>query len=499
MTKPDILFYQSCAFQYFGVVALNSHIKEAGFTTDLVIDELETDPIGKLKKINPAVIGFSVMSADHRWLVNLAWTIKKEMPDVFMIAGGIHGMLYWENILKETPIDLVCHSDGEDVLLKVLERLKTGTNDWADIPGLAYRNTEGDIVSNERAELTRLSDEAIDDYSIYFDKYPQLVGRYGATHFFSSRGCPYRCSFCYNATIHKIFQGKGTFLRQKKALTFVREIKTVAEKYGIKKVQFYDDLFIYNKEWLCEFLDEYKKQINLPFICAARANLMTPDIARSLADAGCLTVSFGVETGNPKLREKVLNKPITDEQIIKCGRAISEYGMRVHTTNMYCIPEETVNDSFLTVELNQRSRATITANHFFMPFPETPIAEYCKQKGYVPQDYSLKDTGTSMLRSSVMSVHEKTVMANIHDASYFFIKWPRLYKLLRWTVYVKSFRPLFVVIYNLSDFCSHMEQKDASFFGTFVFYLKRIVEKRRMDTFNRQRSANVSVAGGIHA
>jgi anaerobic magnesium-protoporphyrin IX monomethyl ester cyclase len=69
----------------------------------------------------------------------------------------------------------------------------------------------------------------------------------------------------------------------------------------------------------------YKREIGYPFMCTTRANLMDEELARMLSNAGCQTVSVGIETGNELIREKVLNKKVSDEQMIECGRIVRKY------------------------------------------------------------------------------------------------------------------------------------------------------------------------------
>jgi len=489
--RPDIVFYQSYAFEYFGVMCLHSKLTHEGYKTALIIDQFEKHPIERLKQLNPRLIGISAMSMEHDWMVKLIYTIKKELPDIPIIVGGIHGIVYYEDILRSAPADLVCHSEGEEVLTEVMRELDRGTKNWGSIPGLAYRERDGSIKVNERARLVELNDQVIEDRSIYYDTYPRMVSRYPGTCFFSSRGCPYRCSFCYNAVIHDIFKDHGKYLRQKSVDNFIIEIKTAVEKYHLKKIFFFDDLFTFNKSWLLDFLDRYKREITLPFICFSRANLMTDEVAAALAKAGCYSVSFGIETGNEELRRKLLNKQISDDEIRACGRALARHGIKVHASNMFCLPKETIPDALRTVELNHEAQVKISANNLFMPFPKTDLAEYCIGEGFLPKDYSLKDMQGSYQRLSVVQIPNKYVIKNIHALAFFFIRWPLSYKIFRFVIYSRLLSWFSPAIYNIGDVFHHMEQKRTSLWETFKLYTELVFLRFRLARFNRTRQQNM--------
>lgn len=460
--RPDIIFYQQYAVPYFGILSLDSHLKQQGLHADVLIHTLEKDPIEALKKIKPGLVGISLMSPEHNWLIQTTAAIRKALPETRIIVGGIHSILYYQEILRDTCADMVCHSEGEKVLVQVIEELNKDVPQLENIPGLAYRDDAGNICINERAELVPFSDEIIEDRDIYFKRYPELIK--DSTHrFFSSRGCPYRCSFCYNAVIHDTFKGKGRYVRQKSVDNFIQEILSQTKKYSFSSIYFYDDLFTYNEKWLLSFLERYGKEIKIPFMCTTRANVINETVAQALGEAGCRTVSFGIETGNYDLRSKVLNKYITDEQIVECGRLLKKYGMKIQTTNMFCLPDETLSDAYKTVEINHKAHSDYAFTALFMPFPNTALANYCIEKGYLKKDYSLRDMPYSFLTESVLSLPDKEKIINLHRLAYFFIRWSWLYKLFRRLPEWNALTPLYRLIFVMANFLRHKEERGISF------------------------------------
>lgn len=459
--KTDVVFYQQYAAPYFGILSVSSHLCHHGFRTDVIIDSLENNSISALKKLNPRLIGISVLSTEHGWLIEKVDLIRRELPNVPIIVGGIHAMFYPEEILRTVACDLVCNSEGEEVLSQVLNELDKSVRDWSSIPGLSYRDNNKEVRHTEIARLVAFKDDIIEDRKIYYERYPQLA-KDEVHRFFSSRGCPYRCSFCYNAKIQDLFKGKGAYVRQKSVENFVTEIDFQVRKYLIKSIFFYDDLFTLNKEWLREFIGIYKKKVNIPFMCTTRANLMDEEVAGMLAAAGCRTVSFGVETGNYEIRRKILHKDISDEEIIRCGHLLHKHGIKTQTANMFCLPDETVRDANGTIELNIKAGTDYAFSALFMPFPNTEITSYCIGRGLLKPDYSLKDLPHSFLTNSVLNVPGKEEIINIHYLAFLFVRYPRFYKtcgnITRFTI----FRGVFLFIFILSNFIRHRAERSIS-------------------------------------
>ncbi len=463
--KPDIVFYQQYAVPYFGVLSLAANLGYNGYSCDAIIDSLEKNPLTVLKELNPKLIGIPVLSTEHKWLIEKTRLLRKAFPGVTIIIGGIHAMFYPEEILKESSCDLVCNSEGEHVLLKVIKELDKANPEWDAIAGLSYRQQNGLIRHNGLAELVPFNDEIIEDRAVYYGRYPFLAGDL-VHRFFSSRGCPYKCAFCYNANIQELFKGKGAYVRRKSVESFIKEISLQVSKYSIKLVFFYDDLFTFDKLWLKNFLFRYKKEIGLPFMCTTRANLIDEDIARELKEAGCRTVSFGVETGNYGIRSRILNKEISDDEIINCGRLLHKFGMKTQTANMFCLPEETLEDAYKTIELNIRAKTDYAFSAFFLPFPKTKIADYCIQHGFLKNGYSLENLPRSFLTSSVLDLTDKQAIVNVHRLAFFFVCYPLFFRVFKKIVRFTFFNAFFRFIFLCENYLRHVSERGISFIAS---------------------------------
>ena len=464
-----IVLIQQYASPSFGILAIMTYLKHHGVNCEVIVWSLEENPVEAIYELKPDLIGISLMSTEHYWMVRAVKDIRQKLPETKIIVGGIHAVIYPEEVLAVSGVDLVCNSDGEQVLLEICRMLDKGKTEWSLIKGLAYKDENGVARSTGRADFYNYSSDIIEDRTPYFSRYPAM-SKDTVPRFIASRGCPYNCSFCYNGQIKDIFKDSNNrYVRYKDPGNLIREISNICKRYYVESIFFVDDLFSSNKKWLTHFLDIYKREINYPFMCTTRANLMNDDLAKMLAEAGCQTISFGVETGNDLIREKVLNKKISDKQIIECGQAARKYGIQVQTSNMFCLPEETLQDAFKTIELNHKAGTQLPFCSLFLPFPNTELTDYCIKKGHLKADYSFKDMPKSFLKESVLSLKDKEEIINLHHLAYFFIRYPWLYKNFRWVVRFGIFKPLFFLMYLLSSFLRHKEERRRSYLSTFFY------------------------------
>ena len=202
----------------------------------------------------------------------------------------------------------------------------------------------------------------------------------GIKHFITSRGCPYDCTYCFNHALAEIYRGKGKRLRQMSVDQVIEEVKWVQERYPMQFVVFLDDLFIVYADWLRELADKFPSEVGLPFFCNVRANLVTPEKIELLKQAGCASVGMGLETGNPDLRNEILKRNMSDEQIIEASRLIREAGIELLTTNMLGLPGGTLENDFETLALNHACKPAYANAFLYQPYPRTELGEYARNE-----------------------------------------------------------------------------------------------------------------------
>lgn len=392
----------------------------------VLIESLEKNFIRTLKEYNPDLVCFTVITGSHLWVYDLIKKIKKDLPNSLFVMGGPHPTFFPESIEK-CAADIICIGEGEGAILDLANNFSNKEN-IKTIKNLQVKE-KNEIFKNEvRPLIERLDSIPFPDRSVYY-KYPILRDAERKI-FFTSRGCPYNCSFCFNHKYRKIYDGKGKYIRTRSADNIIWEILEVKNKYGLKMVLFQDDTFILNKNWLRDFLKKYKEKIGLPFICAVRADLTDEETVGWLKEAGCVGVLFGIESGDEQIRNEILRKNLKDEEIINAAGLYKKYKIKFKTTNILGLPNEDLKDAFKTVELNIKIKTDLPWVSIFIPYPGTDIAETMREQKMIPDDYGIDDLSSTFFIRKTRNKNE-CVILNLQRMFFWAVKFPVIFPLVK--------------------------------------------------------------------
>jgi anaerobic magnesium-protoporphyrin IX monomethyl ester cyclase len=366
-----------------GIGYLSAVVKKAGHETALFItSELdETAFRNKLLSFKPDLAAFSVCTSQMP-LARRLISIVKETPGVAVILGGIHATSAPEDALALPGVDAVCVGEGENAISEAIAALEYGRG----FPGIANLITPGKTAAEPHmgplAELDRLPfpDRDVFPYQEMLDEYPDIVG----AEFMASRGCPFSCGYCINSRLNSLYGAAGLKTRLRSVDNVLAEISEVRGKFrNVRLVGFHDDIFGQDREWLAEFCEKYPSAVGLPFWCNTRVGVIRKSEMKMMRKAGLKRLHMGVEAGKDELRRRILNRNITDEQIVETFGMARSLGIKTVAFNMIGIPGETEESMIQTVELNRRIRPDWMVVSIFTPFPGTPLYELCKSNGWL--------------------------------------------------------------------------------------------------------------------
>ncbi|MBN2546421.1 MAG: B12-binding domain-containing radical SAM protein [Spirochaetes bacterium] len=466
-----ILFIHKQIFMFFGVTALLGYVKKHGHKADVLIGDAEQNLVDKIKDINPDIIGFSIMSNDEEWFLDLSKEVKKTYPDIPIIVGGAHTYLCRETVLDYPQIDMVCIGEGEIPVVELLNRMQN-KQDYTDIKGISFK-VNGKIIANPPQPPIQDMDEIPEDRDIYIKKYP-IFTHEELLQLFSSRGCYYNCTFCINGVINKLYRRMTKVHRQKSPQALINQIKDLLPKFPeTKTVYFADDLFLANKTFVKEFSVLYKKEIGMPFLMNVFPVFIDNEVVKCLADAGCITIQVGTETGNEEHRKKIFKKPVSNAQYIEMSETAKKHGLRVYASSMFVYPDQTLDDAFKTVELMHAMKTDHPFKGFFQPYPGTVIYDMSVEKGYINSSYSFKDLPHSYFKYYSLDIPEKKDIALVCHFYYFLVKMPKLYRFLKKHFWILRLLWPFKMLFNyLGIFLWFKEWKNMGYIKTFLYLWK---------------------------
>jgi len=194
------------------------------------------------------------------------------------------------------------------------------------------------------------------------------------------RGCPYSCSYCYNVLYKKLYLEKGQRLvRFRSARNIIEECKELKD-YPLEMIYFQDDEFTANPNFR-ELMCLYKDEVAIPFHAQIRIDRVKDENIKLLKEAGCLGVTFAIESGSEKIRKNLLNRHMTNEQILNGVKILRKYNLKFRTENMIGIPTETKNDILQTVKLNIECKPDVGWSSIFQPYPNLELGNKCIEMG----------------------------------------------------------------------------------------------------------------------
>lgn len=420
-----IVFIQDVLFDFHGIECLSAMLKKHGHEVDVYILPAEKeDYIAYLRKMKPDLVGFSISSTDHEWSLPIAKRIKKELH-LITIFGGPHPTYFPESI--NTPfVDIICIGEGEYALLELMDTLDVH-GDITKIQNL-YVKKNGSIFRNDVRLLMNLDELPMPDRGLYF-KYSFLRNT-STKRITPSRGCPYNCSYCYNQKYRQLYKNKGTYVRYRKVESIIDEIVFIKNNARLSYISFVADTFTTHKKWLKELMEEYDRHVHIPFFCQAQANEVNEEIIQVLKKAGCNYFSFGVESGNERIRKEILNKNISDDQILFVAQLLHKYNIPFCTFNMFGFPEETIKEAFDTLLLNVRIKADTVSATILQPTIGTHIYEYIKKNNLFVDGYD-ETTIAGHYEESPLKLKDKKEIINLQRIFYLGVKFPWLIPIIR--------------------------------------------------------------------
>ncbi len=373
----------------YGIAHLSAVLRAAGHEVALwqLCEDLSELPSraefkARVKKENPDLVGFSVVT--HQWPYTkqlAAWA--REATDAVLVCGGIHAMAAPREILKTGLFDYLIRGEAEEALLELVEKLQQQES-ISDVKNLGYLRKDK-IYINPVRTLPDLKSLPFKDYEI-FDFQKIIDAKNGWVGLMGSRGCPFSCTYCFNHHVVKAYRRdlncsvkELQYIRHFDVQQIIDEIRYLFNHYrNIRMFIFDDDLFTYYKDYVKEFCREYKKISRIPFVVNAHVGFFETERAKYLSEANCKIIKFGVESGSRRIRSRIMNRHMSNDQIIQAVQIAKDAGLHTSVFLMIGLPEETHEDILATIKLMATALPGRFRWSYFFPFPGTKAYDISK-------------------------------------------------------------------------------------------------------------------------
>jgi len=390
----------------------------------------------------PNLIGITLVDSTINFSLEFIKLIKEK--NIPVVAGGVGTTFLYERILNTGLVNYACIGEGEEALVELAEKLYKN-EDTTKIKNI-YQKKNGKIIKNPLRKLVKIDDLLIPDFSIYDDTrfYRPFMGKVvRMAQMDLDRGCPWVCTYCASPSLRKKFNEHkcGPYYRFKSLDKIFDEIKFMIKEYNLNFVWLSSETLLALKiEKFREFAERYKKEINLPFWCQSRLDTFSEEKTRLLSEMGCKNISVGLEHGDEKIRNELLNKRITDKQVLDAIKLIKKYNIFPTLNSMIGLPDESRKDIFKTINLNRKISKMLKGFHninvfIFHPFSGTKLREISIEKGYfkenqeIPFSFYEESTLTMpLLSKEEIKGLERTVLLYIKLPKYYWKKIKRAEK-----------------------------------------------------------------------
>jgi len=399
-----------------GLAMLSGVLRAAGHETKLLVVNEQLAPIPEPEALvqsvrdwAPELVGWSCMSQQYEWSRSMAQALREALPALPQVVGGVHCTMVPDQVTADGDFDFVCVGEGEAALLELVAALVAQADPTRipniRIPAQRVAGVRG-AIRGARKQLPLLSEEAIVNpvgpfpelaslppkrFEL-FDIAQLLEMRRGWMSVITSRGCPYKCTYCFNKEIVDLYRADGagdakSYLRHYPVERIIGELKNLSEDHPeIETFIFDDDLFTLDRAYVHDFCEDYGASgIARRFVVNAHVQVFDDAMATDLAEAGCFMVKFGLESGSRRVRRDVLWRYMSNEKLLKAFAAAHAHGLHSTAFIMFGLPTETREEMLETLQLCADCELGRFRWAIFFPFPGTAGHRMSEELGLIDE------------------------------------------------------------------------------------------------------------------
>jgi radical SAM superfamily enzyme YgiQ (UPF0313 family) len=365
---------------------------------DMDVEDVKLDDF--VREYQPDIVGITSNTPQVKQGWFAARTIKSVL-DVVIVQGGPHVSALPEEAASRPEIDIVARGEGEETwlnLCEVVEHAKRNNPDFkaadlldpanptlAGVLGITYQTSDGKIRhTHERPAIADLDALPFPAYHFFkMDRYTSLQPAMDAIEkgksysIMTSRGCPYRCTFCSQSVMAEKWRARSPE-------GVIKEWRHLVQDLGAQEIGILDDSANINRKRLHDLADLLiqEKLNHVPWILinGIRANLADEDLLRHLKQAGLKRLAFGVETGDEDILESI-DKRVTHDQIRAAFKNAKKVGLETVGFFIIGLPGDTEETMEKTIQLACELDPLVANFSMMTPYPGTKVWEQVHRNG----------------------------------------------------------------------------------------------------------------------
>ncbi len=338
-------------------------------------------------KNKPDVICFSALTSTYQWMLDIARKAKEIDHRVKVIFGGVHPSAVPDLVLIRPQVDYVVVGEGDEAFPRILQNIAKG-DFTTPIYNTRFKTPNGQVVIGiQKGFMQELDSLPFFDKTIW-EEHVRLGDLYLTM---ASRGCPYRCTFCFNNFFAKLPEEKsGKYVRIRSVDHMIAELKIATKRYKIHKIDFQDDVFATSKKWLKDFSETYKKEINLPYNILTHPRYMDAEVAKWLKDSGCEWVQMGVQSMDENFKKDSLMRYEKSDHVSQALEVMHKHGLKAKVDHMLGLPDEPISSQEIARELYATHHPKRIQTFWTCYLPGTDMMKEAEQKGTITKEQANK-------------------------------------------------------------------------------------------------------------
>jgi len=367
------------------LLSIAAPVMNAGYDVKIIDQRVEPEWESILKQElqhDPVCVGISSMTGPQlKHALDISRMVK-EQGNSPVIWGGTHASLLPAQTLENEYIDIVVQGEGEETFPELVEALD-GRRPLGSVKGIWYKDRGRPNNTEMRPFIDLNKQPPLPYHLIDLKKYAREM--FGLEHvdFFTSRGCPRQCTFCYNVAFHK------KRWRPMDPDVTLQRINDLVRNYNVKGLWFNDSNFFFNLQRGRRILEGMIKEninvsisnINTDFLTLMK---MDEKDFSLLQRAGCRRLPIAVESGSTNI-QNLLKKPIDVQCLLDMNRYLKKFDLVLHYAFMMGFPTETEEDLAESISLALRlideNPKADTSFNIFTPYPGTVLFDIAVEHG----------------------------------------------------------------------------------------------------------------------
>jgi anaerobic magnesium-protoporphyrin IX monomethyl ester cyclase len=414
----------------FNVKILDANVH--GLNTKQILDNV--------LKFNPKIIGISAVTPTIYSVHDLAIAIKKILPNVKIILGGVHSSTLPKDTLNRfKAFDVIVLNEGESIIFELCSSLIQ--NKQIDkIQGIAFRKKDKIIINKHSKFISNLDSIPFPArHLLPMDKYRSVVSE-NFTTMIAMRGCYAKCNYC------SVPFFSGNVIRRRTPKNIINEMIECYTSYGTKHFSFLDDTFTTNKKWVHEFCNEittsvlYKK---ITWMCLTRVDNIDEKLLRDMKKTGCIKIEFGIETGSQEILD-FSKKGVTKNQIRNAFHLAKKVDLPTLGFLILNMPLETKKSISESKNFILELDPDFLQISFATPYPGTNLEQYARDNDLkMDKDWSkYLFLNEVVMENKNISKKEIIRLKNNIEKS-FYLRPAYFFRLLKFMIKYKTYKSIF--------------------------------------------------------